>query len=127
MFPSGSRSWASVPCWTVAIALLSMPAASLAAADDKNVLLNRALQVAEQKLRACGPELHARFGVEPGSLRAITYAVAPNVRECRDPNTVVLAKVGEPVIVLCTPQFWRKAEQAPEDAAYFLIHEYLHT
>ena len=127
MSQSGSRSLARVRSNTAAIALLSALTPSPAAADDKNALLNRTLLVAEQKLRTCGAELHARFGVEPGSLRAITYAVAPDVHACRDLNTVALAKVGEPLIVLCTPQFWRKAEQAPEDAAYFLIHEYLHT
>jgi len=31
------------------------------------------------------------------------------------------------LIVLCTPQFWRKVQQSDEEAAYFLIHEYLHT
>jgi hypothetical protein len=127
MSQSGSRSWAAVRWGTVALVLLSVAAAPLAAASDKDVLLNRAVQAAEQKLRSCGPELHARFGVEPGSLRAITFAVAPNVRACRDLNTVALGKVGEPLIVLCTPQFWRMAEQAREEAAYFLIHEYLHT
>jgi hypothetical protein len=112
---------------SVALVLLSIPLSGLGADDDKDLLLNRAVQVAEKKLRTCGRDLHARFGVEPGNLRAITYAVGPNVRACRDLNNVALGKVGEPLIVLCTPQFWRKVEQSEEEAAYFLIHEYLHT
>jgi hypothetical protein len=32
-------------------------------------------------------------------------------------NTVALGKVGDPLIVLCTPQFWRKVEQDEEEAA----------
>src|SRR5262245_1696729 len=111
----------------VICALLAMPVSVLRAADERNVLLNRALQRAEQKLRTCGPDLHARFGVEAGSLRAITYAAGPNVQACRDMNNVALGKVGEPIIVLCGPQFWRKVEQNGDEAAYFLIHEYLHT
>jgi len=121
------RSWPGVRRCTVALVLLSLRVASLGAADDKDLLLNRAVQVAEKKLRTCGPDLHARFGVEPGSLRAISYAVGPNIRACRDLNNVALGKVGEPLIVLCTPQFWRKVQQSEEEAAYFLIHEYLHT
>ena len=120
-------SWPGVRRSAVAFVLLSIPVTLLGADDGQNVLLNQALRVAEQKLRTCGPDLHARFGVEPASLRAITYAVGPNVRACRDMNNVALGKVGEPLIVLCTPQFWRKVEQSEEDAAYFLIHEYLHT
>jgi hypothetical protein len=96
----------------------SIPAAPLRAADDKDALLNRAVQVAEEKLRSCGSELYSRFGVEAGNLRAITYAAGPRVLACRDMNTVALGKVGEPLIVLCTPQFWRKVEQ-DEEAAYF--------
>ena len=110
-----------------ALVLALVPAAALEAADDKNVLLNRALKAAEQRLQACGPELHARFGVTAGSLRAITYAVGPDVRACRDSNTVALGKTGEALVVLCTPQFWRVAERDLEGAAEFLIHEYLHT
>jgi hypothetical protein len=107
--------------------MLGAASPAAADADATNALLNRALQLAEKKLRACGPELHTRFGVEPGSLRAITYAVGANIRACRDTNTVALAKVGEPLIVLCTPQFWRKVHQDVEGAAHLLIHEYLHT
>jgi hypothetical protein len=62
-----------------------------------------------------------------GLARAITYAVGPKVPAYRDMNTVALGKVGGPLIVLCTPQFRRKVEQDEEAAAYFLIHEYLHT
>jgi hypothetical protein len=127
MSPSGSRSWPAVRRCTAAFVLFSLPAAPLKASDDRNVLLNRAVQRAEEKLRTCGPELYARFGVEAGSLRTITYAAGDNVRACRDLNTIVLGKVGEPLIVLCTPQFWRKVEQAEDEAADFLIHEYLHT
>jgi hypothetical protein len=127
MSPFQLRSWPGVRRCTILFVLLSARVASLGAADDKDLLLNRAVQVAEKKLGACGPDLHARFGVEPGNLRAIAYAVGPNVRACRDMNTVALGKVGEPLIVLCTPQFWRKVQQSEEEAAYFLIHEYLHT
>jgi hypothetical protein len=126
MSQPGSRRGVVRWC-TVAIILLSVPAAPLRAADDREALLNRALRAAEEKLRTCGPDLHARFGVEAGSLRAITYTVGPNIRACRDMNNVALGKVGEPLIVLCTPQFWRKVEQDEEAAADFLIHEYLHT
>jgi hypothetical protein len=110
---------------TLALVLLAVPTA-LTAADDRDRLLNRALRTAEEKLLTCGGDLHARFGVEPGSLRTITYAVGP-VHACRDTNNVALGKRGEPFIVLCTPQFWRKVEQDEQEAAYFLIHEYLHT
>jgi hypothetical protein len=109
------------------VVLFSTPVDGLSAADDKNELLNRAVQRAEQKLRTCGADLHARFGVEAGSLRAIKYSASPDVRACRDTNNVALAQVGEPLIVVCAPQFWRKVEQDEDEAAYFIIHEYLHT
>jgi hypothetical protein len=121
-FRRGVVRWCTVTC-----ALLSMPVPVLKAADDRNALLNRVLQTAEQKLRTCGPDVYARFGVEAGNLRAITYAAGPNIRACRDTNTLALGKVGEPLIVLCAPQFWQKVEQDRDEAAYFLLHEYLHT
>jgi|SRR5262245_13508464 len=115
--------------WLYAVncVLLSMPVTALKAADDRNVLLNRAIQAAEAKLRTCEPDLRSRFGIESGSLRAITYAANHKIQACRDMNNVALAKVGEPLIVLCTPQFWRKVAQDEDEAVYFLIHEYLHT
>ena len=125
MFSSRAVSWPAVCRLTVALVLLPSPA--LRASDDKDALLNRTIQLAEAKLRTCGPQLHARFGVKAGSLRTITYASGDNVRACRDTNNVVLGKVGEPLIVLCGPQFWRKVQQDEDSAAYFLIHEYLHT
>jgi hypothetical protein len=111
---------------TAVLAIPLVPA-PLLRADDRDALLNRAVQAAEDQLQTCGEDLHARFGLEAGSLRAITYAVAPSLLACRDSNIVALGKVGEPVIVLCTPQFWRKVKQDEEAAAHFLIHEYLHT
>lgn len=121
-------SWWGVVRWCVVTSVsLSMPAPRLGAADDRNALLNRVVQTAEQKLQVCGSDLQARFGVELGSLRAVSYVVGPNIRACRDMNNVALGKVGEPLIVLCTPQFWRVVEQDTDQAAYFLIHEYLHT
>jgi hypothetical protein len=59
--------------------------------------------------------------------RASAPRSTPLFRRCRDLNNVALGKVGEPLIVLCTAQFWRKVQQSEEEAAYFLIHEYLHT
>jgi hypothetical protein len=123
----------SGPCWTmvrrcaITCVLLAVPTPRLGAADDRNALLNRAVQRAEQKLRTCRSGLQARLGVELGNLRAVTYAVGPGIRACRDMNNVALGKVGEPLIVLCTPQFWRVVEQDTDEAAYFLIHEYMHT
>jgi hypothetical protein len=124
MSPSKPAAWPAVSL-TAALVLLWSPASR--AAEDKDTLLNRAVELAEAKLRSCGPRLHARFGVEAGSLRTITYAAGDRISACRDTNNVALGKVGEPLIVLCTPQFWRKVAQDEESAAYFLIHEYLHT
>ena len=110
-----------------AFVLLSAPCGLATAADERDELLNRAVLAAEAKLRTCGQALHARFGVERGSLRAIRYVAGSNIHACRDLNNVALAHFGKPLIVLCTPQFWRKVEQDEAEAAYFLIHEYLHT
>jgi hypothetical protein len=122
-----ASGWRVVGWCTIACVLLSVPAPRLGADDDRNALLNRVVLRAEQKLQTCGSDLQTRFGVEVGSLRAVTYAVGPNIRACRDMNNVALGRVGEPLIVLCTPQFWRVVEQDMDEAAYFLIHEYLHT
>src|SRR5262245_19642240 len=123
MLLSNSRGVVRAFAWV----LLAVASRSATAADVKNELLNRVVRAAETKLRSCGQALHAQFGLESGSLRWIRYVVGPNISLCRDMNNVALGRVGEPLIVLCTPQFWRKAEQDEEEAVYFLIHEYLHT
>jgi hypothetical protein len=96
----------------------------------KAAIFGRAYQRAARMVQTCEAPLERSFAVDVGldTFTKLAWSEAgQRVHLCRDSNNVALAAPGKPAVLLCAPQFWQVAEQDPDQAAAFLVHEYLHT